>query len=154
MGVGGCRVSSCGTTLGCLDVWWAHICHQFLQYFILKQQWVLDSKTYSEYNNNNHKIITFCQNGKDCYCWGDILSVNNKNKNNSKTTTTKNATNPTIRRVHKAHTPIYWYCCSVYIFPLYHIFTIFRILGILTRRVLFQPKKISAKCEFSELIFP
>ena len=26
-------------------------CHQFLQYLILKQQWVLDSKTYSEWKH-------------------------------------------------------------------------------------------------------
>ena len=33
-----------------------HVCHQFLQYLILKQQWVLDSKTYSECGNI-HSII-------------------------------------------------------------------------------------------------
>ena len=33
------------------------ICHQFLQYFILKQQWVLASKTYSEWEHPFHNII-------------------------------------------------------------------------------------------------
>ena len=40
------------------SVLFIHTCHQFLQYFILKQQWVLDSKTHSEWENPFHIILS------------------------------------------------------------------------------------------------
>ena len=40
-----------------------YICHQFLQYFILKQEWVLDSKTYSDHDSSALRK-TKCNRGK------------------------------------------------------------------------------------------
>ena len=39
-----------------------HKCHQFLQYFILKQQWVLDSKMYSEWEHPFYIILIITEN--------------------------------------------------------------------------------------------